>query len=182
MTIIIPTKGSATSGLLDIWQAHIQQQQADKAQAAAKAAGASGNAANATNTTNVTGVRASANAAEGTDAPSDGDTILASLRNANEGAKQAGKAMAGGASGAGGASDASGAGNSIAADTIKKLKEMLAKVMAQLDAVRNNDSLPPEEKLQQITALSSEAMAIQGQITALMDPTKTSGTRVNTTA
>ncbi|MFJ2995432.1 FlxA-like family protein [Pandoraea sp. NPDC087047] len=180
MTIIIPTKGSATSGLLDVWQAHIQQQQADKAQSAAQAAGAGSNAANATNTTNVTGVRAPANAADNaTDAPSDGDTILAGLRTANEGAKRAGKAMAGGASGA---SDASGGGNSIVADTIKKLKDMLAKVMAQLDAVRNNDRLPPEEKLQQITALSSEAMAIQGQITALMDPTKTSGTRINTTA
>ncbi|EON12999.1 FlxA-like family protein [Pandoraea sp. SD6-2] len=78
--------------------------------------------------------------------------------------------------------DAGGSGNPIVAGTIKNLKAMLAKVMAQLDAVRNNNRLPPEEKLQQTTALSAKAMSIQAQIISLMNPTKTSGTRVNTTA
>ena len=55
------------------------------------------------------------------------------------------------------------------AQTIKKLKAMLAKVMAQLDAVRNNDRMPPDEKLQMTASLSSQAMSIQAQILDLLD-------------
>ncbi|VVE74316.1 hypothetical protein PCA31118_04719 [Pandoraea captiosa] len=193
MTIIIPAKGSATSSMLDIWQAHIAQQQADKAQAAqaaqstqpAQAAQAAqtaksadtGGAANATRAAQVENGRAEAAGASDDAAPqSDGEKVTLSLRSASEAARQAGKAMTSQAAGGGGA------GDSIVEQTIRKLKDMLAKVMAQLEAVRNNDRLPPDEKMQQVSTLSSEAMAIQAQITALMDPTKTTGTRVNTTA
>lgn len=192
MTIIIPTKGSATSSMLDVWQAHIQQQQADKAQAGAKAgattartdannaateasraanpAGTSDAAkpATADNTGNVT------EAADSSGISRLGDKTLVDLRPAKESAKQQGQAMA--------ASDAGSGGNDITAQTIKKLKEMLAKVMAQLDAVRTNDRLPPEDKLQQVNALSSQAMAIQAQILALMGPAKPTGNNVDTTA
>ncbi|AKM31702.1 hypothetical protein AB870_18610 [Pandoraea faecigallinarum] len=155
MTIIVPATGSATSGMLDIWQAHIQQQQAQTAQ---------------------TGANASSNASNDTTPQSDGDKVLSSLRSVSEGARQAGKAMTSAAS------DTGSAGNSVVQEAIRKLKEMLARVLAQLEAVRNNDRLPPQEKLQQVGALSAEAMAIQAQITALMDPTWTTGTRISTTA
>ncbi|VVE15328.1 hypothetical protein PCA20602_02852 [Pandoraea capi] len=191
MTIIIPTKSSATSSMLDIWQSHIQQQQADKAQAAqagtkpagtansthtasqtsatpASGAAGSANATGTTNTSNPNGI-SEAPASDGVSQL--GDKTLVDLRSVNQSAKDQGKAQA--------APDAGAAGNDIASQTIKKLKEMLAKVMAQLDAVRNNDRLPPEEKLQQVNALSSQAMSIQAQILALMSPT---GNHVDTTA
>ncbi|ODP31717.1 FlxA-like family protein [Pandoraea sp. ISTKB] len=191
MTIIIPTKSSATSGMLDIWQSHIQQQQADKAQAAqagTKPAGAANStntasqasapqAAGATGSANATGTTNTSNPNGISEAPASdgvnqlGDKTLVDLRSVNQSAKDQGKAQA--------APDAGAGGNDIASQTIKKLKEMLAKVMAQLDAVRNNDRLPPEEKLQQVNALSSQAMSIQAQILALMSPT---GNHVNTTA
>ncbi|MDR3396247.1 MAG: hypothetical protein P4M06_01650 [Pandoraea sp.] len=186
MTIIIPTKGSATSGLLDVWQSHLQQQQADKAQAVANASGA----ASPANGANAAGATASAaNAANATNAANTGDAstnngtnsrridtnMVDMVRGARDGAKQTGQAVSA-------TPDSGGGGDAIVAQTIKKLKDMLAKVMAQLDAVRNNDRLPPEDKLQQTTALSAQAMSIQAQIMALMDPTRTSGTHVDTTA
>ncbi|VVE47180.1 FlxA-like family protein [Pandoraea cepalis] len=162
MATIIPIQGSATSSLLDVWQAHIQQQQADKAQtsSAGTADVGTANTADSTGTSNIDTQRVS------------------DLRDANNSAKRTGQAIAGSAS------DASGSGgvSPIVSQTIAKLKQMLAKVMAQLDAVRNDNALPPEQKLQQTTALSAQAMSIQAQIQALMDPTKTTGTRVNTTA
>lgn len=157
MTIIIPTKGSASSSLLDVWQSHIQLQQVEKAQTTADVADSSD-----ASTNNETGSRRI-------------DTHMVDLvRAAKDGAKQTGKAVSGG--------DNAGGGDAIVNETIRKLKAMLAKVMAQLDAVRNNDRLPPEDKLQQTTALSAQAMSIQAQILALMDPTKAKGTNVNTTA
>lgn len=96
------------------------------------------------------------------------------VRGARDGARQMGKAVSD-------VGDASGA-DPVVAQTIKKLKAMLAKVMAQLDAVRNNDRMPPDEKLQMTASLSSQAMSIQAQILALMNPLQTRGSKVNTTA
>lgn len=184
MTIIIPTKGNATSSMLEIWQSHIQQQQADKAQAAAKTAGATGTVNQAASTKSAGADDATKPAAANTDATTTdaaenngvsrlGDKTLVDLRSMNESAKQQGQALS--------ATDA-GAGDDIKSQTIRKLKEMLAKVMKQLDAVRTNDRLPPEDKLQQTNALSAQAMSIQAQILALMAPTKATGNNVNTTA
>ncbi|VVE17511.1 hypothetical protein PAQ31011_02976 [Pandoraea aquatica] len=186
MTIIIPTKGNATSSMLEIWQSHIQQQQADKAQAAAKtAATTTANPAAASKSTGTDNADdnakpALANTDNATDATESngvsrlGDKTLVDLRSMNESAKQQGQALS--------ATDGAGAGDDIKSQTIRKLKEMLAKVMKQLDAVRTNDRLPPEDKLQQVNALSAEAMSIQAQILALMAPTKATGNNVNTTA
>ncbi|VVE69071.1 hypothetical protein PAN31117_03219 [Pandoraea anapnoica] len=184
MTIIIPTKGNATSSMLEIWQSHIQQQQADKAQAAAKTAGTAStvNQAAATKSTGADDAAklAQANASTSSDAAESngvsqlGDKTLVDLRSANQSAKQQGQAMT--------ETEGAGSGNEIVAQTIKKLKEMLAKVMKQLDAVRTNDRLPPEDKLQQMTMLSSQAMSIQAQILALMGPAKPTGNNVDTTA
>lgn len=201
MTTIIPIKGSAASSLLDVWQAHIQQQQAERASSVAAAsvpaAGAQGaesgsqapgaaSASNASSTSTAAGT-AAATANDDGKPPSVVDTDrVNSPRDANETAKRIGQSIAGGkggAGGAGGAGEASDGGlNPIVKQTIEKLKQMLAKVMAQLEAVRNNDTMPPEVKLQQTTALSAQAMTIQAQILALMAPTKTKGTRVDTTA
>ncbi|AJC21712.1 hypothetical protein [Pandoraea pulmonicola] len=201
MTTIIPNKGNATSSLLDVWQAHIQRQQTERASSAAaaptaiagsqgekraaQAAGAVG-ASNASNVPTAAG-SAAATANDGDKRPSVVDTDrVNSLRDANESARHVGQSIAGAkgdAGGGGGAGEASDGGLSpIVRQTIEKLKQMLAKVMAQLEAVRNNDTMPPEVKLQQTTVLSAQAMTIQGQIQALMDPTKTKGTRVDTTA
>ncbi|VVE29842.1 hypothetical protein [Pandoraea anhela] len=196
MTIIIPTKSSATSGMLERWQSHIQQQQADRVQAAqagTKAAGstaaqpaggtnatdvaesaasaAGANAAGKTDASNTTGLTSTTDSAESNGISRLGDRTLVDLRAVNQSAKQQGQAQA--------AADAGATGDDIASQTIRKLKEMLAKVMAQLDAVRNDDRLPPEDKLQQVNALSAQAMSIQAQILALMSPT---GNHVNTTA
>ncbi|VVE53268.1 hypothetical protein PHO31112_04842 [Pandoraea horticolens] len=186
MTIITPIKGNATSGLRDLWQSHIQQQQAERSQAAVNpvdSAGKLGVPASAANSAGGANVASATNATGNSDASTDNGSSASRIdtqrvdtgRGAQEGAAQTGKAVSGGA-------DAGSSSNPIVAETIKKLKAMLAKVMAQLDAVRNNDRLPPEDKLQQTTALSAQAMSIQAQIIALMNPTKTSGTRVNTTA
>lgn len=183
MTILISAQGSATSRLQDLWQSHIEQQQAEKAKTADSAvdsaaksgvpAGAS-NSAGAANATSATG-NSDASTNNGASERRTDTNRVDTARGAQEGATQTGNAVSSGA-------DAGGSGNPIVAGTIKNLKAMLAKVMAQLDAVRNNNRLPPEEKLQQTTALSAQAMSIQAQIIALMNPTKTSGTRVNTTA
>ncbi|UVA81106.1 FlxA-like family protein [Pandoraea commovens] len=185
MTIIIPTKGNATSSMLEIWQSHIQQQQADKAQAAAKTAAATGTVNQAASTKSAGADDAAKPATANTDATTNtdaaenngvsrlGDKTLVDLRSMNESAKQQGQALS--------ATDG-GSGDDIKAQTIRKLKEMLAKVMKQLDAVRTNDRLPPEDKLQQTNALSAQAMSIQAQILALMAPTKATGNNVNTTA
>ncbi|MFK0375124.1 hypothetical protein [Pandoraea sp. NPDC090278] len=184
MTIIIPTKGNATSSMLEIWQSHIQQQQADKAQAAAKTAAATGTVNQAASTKSAGADDAAKPTQSNTDTTTDatesngvnklGDKTLVDLRSANQSAKQQGQAIT--------ETDGAGSGNEIVAQTIKKLKEMLAKVMKQLDAVRTNDRLPPEDKLQQMTLLSSQAMSIQAQILALMGPAKPTGNNVNTTA
>ncbi|AKC70094.1 FlxA-like family protein [Pandoraea oxalativorans] len=184
MTIIIPTKGNATSSMLEIWQSHIQQQQADKAQAATRTAAATGTVNQAAPTKSTGADDTAKPAAANTDATTTdaaenngvsrlGDKTLVDLRSMNETAKQQGQAQA--------ATDA-GAGDDIKSQTIRKLKEMLAKVMKQLDAVRANDRLPPEDKLQQTNALSAQAMSIQAQILALMAPTKATGNNVDTTA
>jgi len=183
MTIIIPTKGNATSSMLEIWQSHIQQQQADKAQAAAKTAAATGTVNQAASTKSAgadDAAKPTQSNTDTTDATESngvnklGDKTLVDLRSANQSAKQQGQAMT--------ETDGAGSGNEIVAQTIKKLKEMLAKVMKQLDAVRTNDRLPPEDKLQQMNLLSSQAMSIQAQILALMGPAKPTGNNVNTTA
>jgi hypothetical protein len=186
MTTIIPNKSGATSSLLDAWQAHLQRQQTERASSAAAAptatAGSQGlkseaRAAGAVDASNASKVPTAAGTAAAT--ANDGD-------DANESARRVGQSIMGAkgdAGGAGGAGEASDGGLSpIVRQTIEKLKQMLAKVMAQLEAVRNNDTMPPEVKLQQTTVLSAQAMTIQGQIQALMDPTKTKGTRVDTTA
>lgn len=177
MTIIIPAKGNATSGLRDLWQSHIQQQRAEKSQAAVNAADSatrSGVPASASGTSGTTG-NSDASTDNGSNARSIDTHGVDTVRGAQEGDQPTGNAV-------GGAADAGSSGNPIVAETIKKLKAMLAKVMAQLDAVRSNDRLPPEDKLQQTTALFAQAMLIQAQIIALLNPTKASGTRVNTTA
>ncbi|QHE91763.1 hypothetical protein PI93_019950 [Pandoraea fibrosis] len=192
MTIIIPTKGSASSNLLDVWQSHIRQQQAEKAQATANVARTAASvsapdaspAAKSSDSVNSSNAANAANASDssGSDASTSNETgsrridthMVDLVRAARDGAKQTGKAVSGG--------DGAVGGDAIVNETIRKLKAMLAKVMAQLDAVRNNDRLPPEDKLQQTTALSAQAMSIQAQILALMDPTKAKGTNVDTTA
>lgn len=193
MSIIIPIKGSATSGLLDVWQSHIQQQQAQKAQTQASQARTTGNAGAAeaaagADSAKAVGAAGDAKTGNNTGNESNGDgnnnnntnsrridtDMVEMVRGARDGAKQTGKAV----------SDASEAGgtDAIVAQTIKKLKAMLAKVMSQLDEVRNNDRLPPDEKLQMTTNLSAQAMSIQAQILALMNPTKSTGNNVDTTA
>lgn len=185
MTTIIPTKGNATSSMLEIWQSHIQQQQADKAQAAARTAAATGTVNQAASTKSAGADDAAQPTVANTDATSTdaaenngvsrlGDKTLVDLRSVNQSAKQQGQAMS--------ETDGAGSGNEIVSQTIKKLKEMLAKVMKQLDAVRANDRLPPEDRLQQMNLLSSQAMSIQAQILALMGPAKPTGNNVNTTA
>ncbi|VVD93307.1 hypothetical protein PPN31114_01778 [Pandoraea pneumonica] len=196
---IIAVKNSSTSSLLDVWQAHIQQQQADKAKAAGAGAAGAGSAGQKTATTSD---KTTANTADGNktatpsttaatpDANNNGTSsrkidadMVKSVREASDAAKALGGAAGGG--GADAASSAGGSGpqaNGIVEQTIQKLKDMLAKVMAQLEAVRNNDSIPPEEKMAEVQTLSAQAMTIRAQIQTLMDPTKTTGTRVNTTA
>lgn len=196
---IIAVKNSSTSSLLDVWQAHIQQQQADKAKVAGAGAAGAGSAGQKTVTTSD---KTAANAADGNktatssttaatpDANNNGTSsrkidadMVKSVREASDAAKALGGAAGGG--GADAASSAGGSGpqaNGIVEQTIQKLKDMLAKVMAQLEAVRNNDSIPPEEKMAEVQTLSAQAMTIRAQIQTLMDPTKTTGTRVNTTA
>ncbi len=179
MTIIIPTKASATSGLLDVWQSHIQQQQTEQANKAQ----ASANTPAAASTANPVNASDAADSADGADASTNNNTnsrridtdMVDMVRGARDGAKQVGQAVSA-------TPDSGGGVDAVVAQTIAKLKAMLAKVMAQLDAVRNNDRLAPEDKLQQTTALSAQAISIQAQIMALLDPTKTTGTRVNTTA
>ncbi|AJE99249.1 hypothetical protein [Pandoraea apista] len=194
---IVSVTSRATSSMLDVWQAHIQQQQANKAQASAGStpssnapAGTSavvpGSTAKSTATANSDGAGASAGGNGSVSLNIDTQRV-ADLRDVSETAKRAGRAITGNAGSSGSADSADGASGAggvspIVSQTIEKLKQMLAKVMAQLEAVRNNNALPPEEKLQQTTVLSSEAMSIQAQIQALMDPTKATGTRVNTTA
>lgn len=194
MATIIPIKGSATSGLLDVWQAHIQQQQVDKAQAAVSTSNPGGQSDSA-NAGSATGASATGSAAAGgrdtrdgrgdgadsggennnnTDSRRIDANMVEMVRGARDGARQMGKAVSD-------VGDASGA-DPVVAQTIKKLKAMLAKVMAQLDAVRNNDRMPPDEKLQMTASLSSQAMSIQAQILALMNPLQTRGSKVNTTA
>ncbi|MGC7404087.1 hypothetical protein ACPWR0_14945 [Pandoraea pneumonica] len=198
---IIAVKNSSTSSLLDVWQAHIQQQQADKAKAAGAVAAGAGNAGQK-GATSTTSDKTTAKSAEGSqtatlstttttpDANNNGTSsrkidadMVKSVREASDAAKALGGAAGGG--GADAASSAGGSGpqaNGIVEQTIQKLKDMLAKVMAQLEAVRNNDSIPPEEKMAEVQTLSAQAMTIRAQIQTLMDPTKTTGTRVNTTA
>lgn len=196
---IIAVKNSSTSSLLDVWQAHIQQQQADKAKAASAGAAGAGSTGQKTattsdkttaNTTDGNKTATSSTTAATPDANNNGTSsrkidadMVKSVREASDAAKALGGAAGGG--GADAASSAGGSGpqaNGIVEQTIQKLKDMLAKVMAQLEAVRNNDSIPPEEKMAEVQTLSAQAMTIRAQIQTLMDPTKTTGTRVNTTA
>lgn len=171
---VISIKNDSTSSLLDVWQQHILQAQADKAAAqAAQSAQSSDDSSNGGQTASVGNVD---------------QNMIAMIRAASDGAKQIGQGLGAkidkAAQGGGGASSAGGTDSSggIVEQTLQKLKQQLAKINSQIQALQANDTMDPQEKMQQLQVLSASALTIQAQIVALMNNSQSTGTQVNTTA